>query len=430
MAQLSVPQICLALLACWFLFKLMRTTRKAIFTPLHHIPGPRYASWTNLWLKIQVMRGNRCQYIHSIHERYGPFVRVSPDEIAVADLASIKQIYRVGTNFLKSPWYQKFNESPHPGIFSMIDAKEHATRRRLFAQSFSKTSLGRFETQIRKKVDTAVSKIDRDMKVDKADILKWFTFMATDVIGELSFGESFNMLEGEMVRPSAFSARAPNCMCKFLTLDRQKNPYIVDLETAMMVSGSRVELGPFFRIAKFLPVAAIQNALTLGNRMSQYGMAAIENHKKHVMQSSDKEAASLFSKFLDPTKNQELSLAEISEEASNLIVAGSDTTAISLTYLVWSLLRPQHQSIKRKLLAEIADLPVNISAAELDRLKYLNAVIKESLRLYGAAPGSLPRICPPGGAQLGRYVIPEGTTVSTQAYTVHRNESIFEKPER
>ena len=130
----------------------------------------------------------------------GPYVRISPDEVAISDLASIKQVYRVGSSFLKSPWYQKFNESPHPGIFSMIDAKQHAARRRLFAQSFSKSSLARFEPQIRRKVETAVFKINRDVRAAKADILKWFTFMATDVIGELSFGESFNMLEKEAVR--------------------------------------------------------------------------------------------------------------------------------------------------------------------------------------------------------------------------------------
>ncbi len=136
-------------------------------------------------------------------------MRISPDEIAISDLASIKQVYRVGSNFLKSPWYQKFNESPHPGIFSMIDPKQHATRRRLFAQSFSKTSMASFESQIRAKVEVAIAKINRDGRKGKADILKWFTFMATDVIGELSFGQSFNMLEQEAVRnPSSFRHHA------------------------------------------------------------------------------------------------------------------------------------------------------------------------------------------------------------------------------
>ena len=141
-------------------------------------------------------------------------MRISPDEIAISDLSSIKQMYRVGSNFLKSPWYQKFNESPHPGIFSMTGPKEHATRRRLFAQSFSKTSLAGFECQIRAKVEVAIANIDRDGRSGKADILKWFTFMATDVIGELSFGESFNMLEQEAVRtPSAIHCHAGSSDC-------------------------------------------------------------------------------------------------------------------------------------------------------------------------------------------------------------------------
>lgn len=198
----------------------------------------------------------------------------------------------------------------------------------------------------------------------------------------------------------------------------------------MMISGIRAELGPILRIAKHLPFPAIQKALKIGARMDEYGLAAIENHKKLVMESADRRSTSLFSKFLDPMKNQELSLQEISAEASNLIVAGSDTTAVSLTYLLWSIYRPQHRLIKQKLLAEIAPLPTDAPLSKLGQLTYLNAVINESLRLYGAAPGGLPRICPPGGAKMGPYYLPESTTVTAQAYTMHRDISIFTEPER
>lgn len=81
----------------------------------------------------------------------------------------------------------------------MTDPKEHAARRRLFAQSFSNTSLLRFEPVIRKKVEIALSKIKRDAEAGTADLLKWFTFMSTDVMGELSFGKSFDMLQQEEV---------------------------------------------------------------------------------------------------------------------------------------------------------------------------------------------------------------------------------------
>src|SRR5690348_12255888 len=114
----------------------------------------------------------------------------------------------------------------------------------------------------------------------------------------------------------------------------------------MMIAGIRAELRPLLRIAEFLPIKSLQNALGLNERLDSYGLAAIENHREYVARSQDKESASLFSKFLDTTKNQELSLPQISAEASNLIIAGSDTTAVSLTYLIWSVLRPQHRHIK------------------------------------------------------------------------------------
>jgi len=163
--------------------------------------------------------------------------------------------------------------------------------------------------------------------------------------------------------------------------------------------------------------------------MDEYGLAAIENYKTHFANLSDEGSRSLFSKFLDTTKNAEITLPEISAEASNLIVAGSDTTAVSLTYLIWSVLRKQHQHVKEKLCAEISTLPIDASIADLGELKYLDAVITESLRLYGAAPGSLPRVPPATGAKLGQYYVPGGTTVSAQAYTVHRDPAIFPDPE-
>jgi len=82
----------------------------------------------------------------------------------------------------------------------MTNTKQHAQRRKLFAQPFSNTSIMRFEEIVRSKINLAVSKIRRDAENGTADIFKWFTYMATDVSGQLSFGKSFEMLEKEKVR--------------------------------------------------------------------------------------------------------------------------------------------------------------------------------------------------------------------------------------
>lgn len=81
----------------------------------------------------------------------------------------------------------------------MQDPKEHAQRRRQFSQSFASASVKAWEPLVLDRVHLAVAKIKRDALRGDADILQWFTFMATDVSGELSFGKSFEMLQQEKV---------------------------------------------------------------------------------------------------------------------------------------------------------------------------------------------------------------------------------------
>ena len=125
-------------------------------------------------------------------------------------------------------------------------------------------------------------------------------------------------------------------------------------------------------------------------------------------------------------KGEHLDDLDVQLEALALLVAGSDTTAITLTYLVWAVIsRPQLQAELEK---EVAALPESYSDADLEDLVLLNAVIEETLRLYGAAPGGLPRIVPVVGVQMNGYFLPEGTTVTTQSYSLHRDPNLFPNP--
>jgi cytochrome P450 len=133
---------------------------------------------------------------------------------------------------------------------------------------------------------------------------------------------------------------------------------------------------------------------------------------------------------MDKEKNSELSDRAIAEEASNLIVAGSDTTAVTLTYLVWAVLDLRNAHVREKLMKELEPLPLDLDSTEIGALPYLHGVLQESLRLYGAAPGSLPRTVPASGTKFGDFFLPAGTTVSTQAFTLHRDPMIFEEPLR
>lgn len=118
----------------------------------------------------------------------------------------------------------------------------------------------------------------------------------------------------------------------------------------------------------------------------------------------------------------------LGSQASALIIAGSGTTATTLTYATWVLLT--YPTVRHRLEAELFKLPEGFDDTTLEQLPYLNAFLTEVLRLYGSAPGALPRTTPAQGIRIGNHFIPPGITLTTQAYTVHRDPSVFENPER
>lgn len=122
----------------------------------------------------------------------------------------------------------------------------------------------------------------------------------------------------------------------------------------------------------------------------------------------------------------QLDSTDIAAECMDHMVAGIDTTGDSLCFLLWELSQPRSLGFQRKLQQEIRENP----DVSFDKLSYLDAVVQEGLRCFPAIPMSLPRIVPKGGRQIDGYFVPEGSVVSSQAHSVHRqNTSVFSNPD-
>ncbi|KAK0631189.1 putative sterigmatocystin biosynthesis P450 monooxygenase STCB [Lasiodiplodia hormozganensis] len=402
----SPTSMAVLLIGITTLIFILQKLHHALTTPLRAIPGPWWSHITHYPLKLANIRGQRVHYIHALHQKYGPVVRIAPDEVAIADADAAKTIHRPGSGYEKAAWYKQFVQGNADGMFDMTDAKRHAARRRLFARAFGKSEIrGRWEGMVREKVELAVQRMGEEMRRgEETDCLKWWTFLATDVSGHLMFGESFRMLELG-----------------------KKNDYIHTLESTMQGSGIRAELPFLAAIGKLLPHPTLQAMFNANDRLLAYGTRAVTSGK----QASGGSGASIFAQ-LDPDAQKESPFPftdlDIRVEAGNLIVAGADTTAVSLTYLTYAVLaRPE---LRARLEDEVAGLRGEWGDRECEALPLLNAVVNETLRLYGAAPGSLPRAVPPGGATLGGYFLPGGATVSTQAWSLHRDERLWRDAER
>ena len=191
--------------------------------------------------------------------------------------------------------------------------------------------------------------------------------MATDVIGELSFGESFRTLE-----------------------TGAKSQYMRDLEAVAFAGSLRITVPWLVRLADVVRVPVISRSVENLGRMGRYAMESLQRHYRIVEEQGAAAPPTLLSKLYQ-AGDDGLAFQEVKDNAQGYIVAGSDTTANTLTYLLWLVCR--HPDVQARLVAELAALPDDaFGDADLKPLPYLDQVIKETLRLYSAVPMGLPRI--------------------------------------
>ena len=189
-----------------------------------------------------------------------------------------------------------------------------------------------------------------------------------------------------------------------------------------MGAGIMVEM-PFLRLLRFIPIASIQEMFNANDFILKGAGRAVDMARSRTGE------ANIFAKVIEDCEKEgdgHIDDMDVRIEAMNVIIAGTDTTGVTLTYLTWAVL--QRPDLQAALEHEVTGLRDDFTENDLIDLTLLNAVIEETLRLYGAAPSSLPRVVPCGGTNLGGHYIPQGVTVDTQAFTLHRDPSIFSDP--
>jgi cytochrome P450 len=199
---------------------------------------------------------------------------------------------------------------------------------------------------------------------------------------------------------------------------------VIALEWSLISGSVKGEFPWLWQVLNRIPLKAFQTKFNTVPFVREYANRAVDASKGHGPNTN------LFGTMIALAEEGEtMDDEDVKTEAANLIVAGSDTTAVTLTYLCWAVVsRP---ALRDALVAEVAKLPAGFTDADVEELPLTNAVIEETLRLYAAAPGSMPRVVPKGGTMLGsgKHFVPAGTVVGSQCYTMHRNAQIFPDPE-
>lgn len=136
-----------------------------------------------------------------LHQKYGPVVRIAPNELSFNTAASYQDIYgyRQGQHqtFIKSKFYEAGTFSPQAhSIIAERDPIRHARQKKLVSAAFSDKALKSQEGLINDVVDNFIKKIGVQGSGEQGtNLVLWFSLITFDIIGSLSFGESFGGVE-------------------------------------------------------------------------------------------------------------------------------------------------------------------------------------------------------------------------------------------
>jgi hypothetical protein len=84
----------------------------------------------------------------ALHEKYGPLVRISPNEVSVWSAQAVKLVYGTGNRFVKGDWYEITGSNNSPDVLNMLpetDEEKRRLQRRLSEPIHSASGVQKYE---------------------------------------------------------------------------------------------------------------------------------------------------------------------------------------------------------------------------------------------------------------------------------------------
>ncbi|KAF5715962.1 cytochrome P450 monooxygenase 4ac1 [Fusarium mundagurra] len=364
-------------------------------SPLASLPGPRLGLLTPWQLRYHELRGKRTQYVHQVHQEYGNAVRIAPNEVVFSSLDAMKEIYlSKGSGFDKTSFYNLFSQFGLRTMFSTLPKGPHSQRRRVIADRYANTNVNREASLhgIQERSQNFIARC-KDAPKQELDVYMFLHCYAFDCVTHHLFHPhgSDSLLQAsdeETLHEAVFD----NSLVR-----RLLNYYHPTLGS---VAG---KLGLFGK-SRGIPRATelVLNGVKKGG-VADFTLVSRMQEEKFGMGTFD-----------------------IASECMDHMLAGIETTGDALCFLMWQISQPGYTFIQERLRDEFRANP----DVPLDQLEYIEAVVKEGLRVFPSIPMSLPRCVPEGGATVDGHWLPGGTIVSCQPYSMHRtDEEVFPRPD-
>lgn len=305
---------------------------------------------------------------------------------------------------------------PVSGGLSTVDHNLHRARQTPVMKFFSRGMITRLEDEVHEMTQAFCNKLLR-FTDEPIDLSVPYTCLGSDIICSYCFGETFGFIDQEGWEPNFHHAELSTLRPTHLF---RLFPYLK-------------KLAPFGdRLINYLPA-------DIALLIRTYNID-IPNHIKKIKADMDagtlRDRPTIFRTLLE-LKPEQKRVVDLHDEAITLLGAGTETVSWALAVITFHILNSNERCILEKLTAELNQVVKDPRSLprwnELEKLPYLQAVIKEGLRLSYGIAGRSARVPKQEnlfyrGEWQGKpveYVIPQGYAIGTSNALTHHDESIF-----
>ncbi|TVY34663.1 Pisatin demethylase [Lachnellula subtilissima] len=364
--------------------------------PLSPIPGPLLPKITSLWLWYHSYIGDEASIIHALHIKYGPLLRVSPNEVDISDHEAIPAIYVTKGGFPKAACYSNFDIDGHKTIFSTTDMDYRTPRAKAVVPLFSTKSIRENEAALYGCVDRMVARMKEEKESrGVVNLLNLARSLAVDAVSTHLFRENYN---GTSEKSSKLSASA-----------------FVD---------AFVAVGRFFYLPNSLFMwVEWASEKFFPDEHTNESMAVVDRFVEGLVKNTPAKGSLNY-----PGRLMELGLLERTElkaQCKDLLFAGTDSSGMNLATIFRQLVL--HPDMYENLRKELLD-NAGPQRQEIQSLPLLSAVVREGLRISMANPTRLPHVVPAGDWTFKGAHFPAGTIVGCSATELHFNSTVFPNP--
>eukprot|EP00253_Pinus_taeda_P007022 PITA_07022 len=238
-------------------------------------------------------------------------------------------------------------------------------------------------------------------------------------IGHIAFHSAFNLIGNMAFGKHMFDSNL------------RASEDLKDAISRMMVLHTAANLADYFPCLQFLDLQGLYRNMVICRKRSYAVMDKfIEDRlakRSKNNDTSDDGKKDLLDVLLD-MRNDEFTLPDIRGYLSDIFVAASDTTAVTIEWAMAELIRnPEKLKRAQAQLEEVVGLNRRMEESDTEHLPYLRAVVKEVFRLHPAGPLLVPHRAN-SDCEIGGFVIPKHSRVVVNVWGMGRDAQIWKEP--